>query len=201
VAAGDAHNGPAWGSRGTLVRHGEFVPFEEDGQLSEIDRGLIRALQVDGRRSYAQLARELDRLDREINRDGRVPFAHVAERLDISEAQVRKRYARLIESGVVRVMALTKPSSLGFATMARVAVEAAPGAKVNDLADRLTALTSIAYLAVCTGRFEILAEVVCRDPGGLLELLDREVRSLPGVARVEAMLCLDLYYRPVTPAP
>jgi len=145
----------------------------------------------------------LNALDRsivdELNRDGRVPFSHVAARLGISEAQVRKRYAQLTASGAVRVMALTKPSSIGFDTMAWIAVVPAPGARVREVAARLAALPSVAYLAVCTGRFDVLAEVVCRDPADLLDLLDRDIRSLDGVARVEALQCLELFYRPVSP--
>jgi len=83
--------------------------------------------------------------------------------------------------------------------MAWLCIAVSPGFGIGALADRLATLPSITYLVICVGRFDILAEVVCRDHTDLLDLIDREVRPLEGISRLEAMLCLDLYYRRVSP--
>jgi DNA-binding Lrp family transcriptional regulator len=128
-----------------------------------------------------------------------VPFSLVAERLEVSETQIRKRYSRMVDSGAVRVMALTDPRSLGFHTMAWLAIVGSRGVRLEALADELAKLPSITYLVLCTCRFDIFAEVVCHDIEDLLALLDRDIRPMPELTRVEAMLCLDLYYRRVVP--
>jgi DNA-binding Lrp family transcriptional regulator len=135
----------------------------------------------------------------DLNHDGRVPFSNIADRIGVSETLVRKRYAALTEAGGLRVMALTNPRSIGYKTLAWLCIGVGPGFKVGALADRLAALPSITYLAICVGRFDIFAEVVCRDHTDLLELVDNEVRSLKAIARLEVMLCLDLFYRRVSP--
>jgi DNA-binding Lrp family transcriptional regulator len=135
----------------------------------------------------------------DLNHDGRVPFSNIADRIGVSETLVRKRYAALTEAAGLRVMALTNPRSIGYKTLAWLCVAVGSGFKVAALADRLAALPSITYLAICVGRFDIFAEVVCRDQTDLLELVDDEVRSLQDIARLEVMLCLDLFYRRVSP--
>jgi Lrp/AsnC family transcriptional regulator for asnA, asnC and gidA len=145
----------------------------------------------------------LDEIDRrilgELNADGRAPFQQVAQRLSVSESQVRQRVTRMVSSGAVRIMAITNPSSLGFRTIAWLGICAAPGVRIEELARRISSLAAIAYLAVTAGRFDILAEAICVDQEDLLRLLDQEVRPLPGVARVEAFLHLNLYYKRVRP--
>ncbi|MGY1591189.1 Lrp/AsnC family transcriptional regulator [Geodermatophilus sp. SYSU D00708] len=134
-----------------------------------------------------------------LNADGRVAFATIGNELGMSESQVRKRVNRLVESGVVRITALADPRSLGFGVQAWVAIGVRPGHRVEELADALTRLPSIAYVVATAGRFDLFAEVVCRDAHELMRLVDLEVRSLSGVSHTELLICLDLYYRPVQP--
>jgi Lrp/AsnC family transcriptional regulator for asnA, asnC and gidA len=144
-----------------------------------------------------------DEIDRgilaELNADGRVALQQVARRLSISESQARQRVARMLDSGLVRILAITNPRSLGFRTLAWLGIVAAPGVRLEALADELASIGSIAYLAVCVSRFDIFAEAICVDHDDLLRVIDREVRSLDSVARVEAFLCLDLLYKRVPP--
>jgi DNA-binding Lrp family transcriptional regulator len=146
---------------------------------------------------------ELDPTDLEIiydlNNDGRIPFSNIADRIGVSETLIRKRYAAMISVAAIRVIALTNPRSIGYKTIAWLCISVSPGFRVAALADRLATLPSITYLVICVGRFDIFAEVVCQDHAGLLELMDQEVRPLQGIARLEAMLCLDLYYRRIAP--
>ena len=66
--------------------------------LDDVDKRLIEALQHDGRRPYTQLAQEVG----------------------LSEAAVRQRVRRLVESGVTQIVAVTNPMMLGFRRMAMV---------------------------------------------------------------------------------
>ncbi|MEA2228922.1 MAG: hypothetical protein QOF04_2552 [Solirubrobacteraceae bacterium] len=145
----------------------------------------------------------IDDLDRriivELNDDGRVSLGHVAKRLGVSESLVRQRTTRLLDSGTVRVMAITNPASLGFQLIAWLGIVAAPGVSLGELADHIADRGAIAYLAICGGRFDIFAEAICADHRELLDLLDREIRPIPGVARVEVSICVDLHYKRLQP--
>jgi Lrp/AsnC family transcriptional regulator for asnA, asnC and gidA len=146
---------------------------------------------------------ELNAIDLEIihdlNSDGRIPFSNIADRIGVSETLIRRRFAAMTAAPAVRVMALTNPRSIGYKTVAWLCISVLPGFRIGAIADRLAALPSITYLVICVGRFDIFAEVVCRDNAGLLELVDHEVRPLQGISRLEAMLSLDLLYRRVVP--
>lgn len=147
--------------------------------LGEVDRNIVFAL----------------------NADGRTPFARIGEQLGISESQVRKRVVRMTSSGAVRIVALTNPRSLGFDALAWLGLRVAAGSTTTQLADRLASLPSVTYLAVCAGRFDIMAEVLSTDLDDLARLVDEEVRTLPGLASVELMTGLDLRYRRVAAMP
>lgn len=138
---------------------------------------------------------------RELNGDGRAAFSRIAEVIGVSESQVRKRYARLTGSGLIRVMAITNPRSLGYEVTAWLAIGVAPGVAIGSVADRLSALPSVAYLSIVAGRHDLLAEVVCRDKAGLLALIDGEIRPWPEIERLETALCQHLCYRRVAALP
>jgi DNA-binding Lrp family transcriptional regulator len=155
----------------------------EDGvasapQLDEIDKGLIL----------------------ELNRDGRTPFKEISRTLRVSEALVRLRYKRLLEGRVLRVMALTNPFGLGFNTMAWVAIRVQPDADVREVGDALASLPAVVYLAICAGRFDLFAEVICPSQSHLLSLLVDGIRALPGVKAAEPWMYLDLHYKRLRPS-
>lgn len=147
--------------------------------------------------------RELDHTDKKIVRalseDGRAPFQQIADELGVSEAQVRMRVKQLTESHTVEVIALINPMGLEYRSMAWVALRAAPGHRVSDLADALARLPNTTYVAICAGRFDIFTEFICRSERELLEVIDNDVRRWPSVASVETSIYIDLHYKRLTP--
>jgi DNA-binding Lrp family transcriptional regulator len=147
---------------------------------------------------------EFDEVDvaivNQLSDNGRESFRAIADRLGISETQVRRRVARMQDDRALRIMAITNPMSLGFDVVAFVAIGVAPPANVTDVADALSKLTSVTYVAICAGRFDIFIEVVCTTTEDLLELMDSGIRPISGVAHVESFIYLDLQYRRVPPA-
>lgn len=146
-----------------------------------------------------------DRIDREIitrlNEDGRTPYQAIARDLDVSESQVRQRVRRMTASGALRVMALTIPRGVGFDTVALIGVQVTEGASIERVATDIARLPSVIYVAICAGRYQIFAEVVCTDGEDLLRVIDTELQPLAGVASLEPWTYLQLFYRSVRPAP
>jgi Lrp/AsnC family transcriptional regulator for asnA, asnC and gidA len=134
-----------------------------------------------------------------LNEDARAPFRQIAKRVGISESRVRQRVSHLTESGAVKVMAITNPFNLGFRRLAWLGVNVGPGASAGDVVERLSKVPSIAYLAVCAGRFDILAEAVCIDDRDLLRVLDRDIRPMDGVRQVESWVFLEAHYKRLRP--
>ena len=143
----------------------------------------------------------LDSVDYEIMRvlhdNGRAPFALVGEQVGLSESQVRKRVARMLDEQAMRITAIVNPRSLDFDTVVWVAIKTKRDRGVSEVADELTRLPSITYVAITAGRFDILAEAVCRTTEDVMRLVDHEIRTLDGIADTEVMFCLDLYYQAI----
>ncbi|MDX6722261.1 MAG: hypothetical protein QOD73_665 [Solirubrobacteraceae bacterium] len=132
--------------------------------------------------------------------DGRTPYSTIGTALEVSESQVRQRVNRMVEAGSLRIMALTNPRGVGFATTALIGIETSPGTSIEELAATLAKLPRIIYVAVGTGRYGVFAEVVCADRLELLQVLDREIRQIAGVATADPWIYLQLHYRNVSPA-
>ena len=137
-------------------------------QLDEVSKAIIEQLQQDGRRSYAAI--------------GKV--------VGLSEAAVRQRVQRLIDSGVMQIVAVTDPLELGFARQAMVGVRV--NGPLEPVADRIAELGEVDYVVVTAGAYDILVEVVCESDEHLLELISERLRTIEGVAATETFMYLRL---------
>ncbi len=136
---------------------------------------------------------QIDDTDRaiieELQRDGRAPYTRLGAAVGLSEAAVRQRVQRLLDSGVMQVVAVTNPLSHGKRRMAMIGVRTE--GPTDDIAKTLQSMRDIDYLVVSAGSFDLMAEVVVADDGDLLDLTNR-IRSVPGVRSTETFIYLDL---------
>jgi Lrp/AsnC family transcriptional regulator for asnA, asnC and gidA len=138
---------------------------------------------------------ELDDIDRQIiailQQDGRVPFAQIAGQLQVSAGMIRLRYNRLVEMGVLRVLAITNPLRMGYQTMALIGIKT-DGDKLLEVADKIAALDEVIYLIVVSGVYDIIAEIVCRDKEHLLQFLAERLYKIEGVRESESFMHLKI---------
>ena len=132
----------------------EYSPAQPRGEAHAGEQGVrVGALEFD----------EVDqRIIAELNHDGRTTFEDIGGRLAVSESQVRRRVKRMVDSGGLRIIAMTNPVSLGFSRLAWVAIRVAPGATVRDVARRLSEVPAIIYIVVCSGRFDLFVDLVAQ---------------------------------------
>jgi len=136
--------------------------------LDDVSKAIIEELQQDGRRSYAAI--------------GKV--------VGLSEAAVRQRVQRLVEGGVMQIVAVTDPLELGFARQAMVGIRVS--GPVQPAADAIAELDEVDYVVVTAGSFDVLAEVVAESDEGLLEIISDRIRAVPGVVSTETFVYLRL---------
>ena len=143
----------------------------------------------------AGLSNGLDEIDRQIiailQQDGRAPFAQIAGKLHVSAGMIRLRYNRLVEMGVLRVLAITNPLRIGYQTMALIGIKA-DGDKLLEVADKVAALDEVIYLIVVSGAYDIIAEIVCRDKDHLLQFLTERLYKIEGVRESESFMHLKI---------
>lgn len=126
----------------------------------------------------------------QLQEDGRRPYAAIGKAVGLSEAAVRQRVQRLVDSGVVQIVAVTDPVHVGFTRQAMIGIRSE--GDVEELAERIALLPEIDYVVVTGGAFDLLVEVVCEDDGHLLEVLNRKLRTLQGVRTTETFVYLKL---------
>jgi Lrp/AsnC family transcriptional regulator, regulator for asnA, asnC and gidA len=130
------------------------------------------------------------RIIEQLQRDGRMSYAGLAKIVGLSEAAVRQRVQRLLESGVMQIVAVTDPLTLGFARQVMVGLKVE--GDLRSVADALAKLSEVDYVVICAGAYDLLAELVCTNDDHLLELLNDKIRTIPGVTGTETFVYLRL---------
>lgn len=133
--------------------------------LDDLDKAIIKALQLDGRRPYAQIGRQL-----------KVP-----------EATVRQRAERLITRGVVQIVGVTDPLSMGFQQPALIGLKVEAG-RLDSIAEQIAALEEVTYVVITAGRFDMVCEVVCEDNDHLLRVLTEQFARIEGIRSTETLV-------------
>ena len=148
-----------------------------------------------GERTGTDRAVVIDDVDKaiieQLQEDGRLPYTKLATAVGLSEAAVRQRVQRLVESGVVQIVAVTDPLMLGFRREAMIGLKIE--GDLRGVADTIASIPEVSYVVVVSGSFDLLMEVVCEDDDHLLALLNDKVRSIPGVRSTETFTYLRLY--------
>ncbi|MFY1697824.1 Lrp/AsnC family transcriptional regulator [Solwaraspora sp. WMMA2101] len=125
----------------------------------------------------------------QLQEDGRRPYATIGKAVGLSEAAVRQRVQRLLDAGVMQIVAVTDPLQLGFPRQAMIGLRTS--GDLEAVADRLAELEEVDYVVITAGSFDLLTEVVCRNDDHLLEILQR-LRAVEGVVSTEAFVYLKL---------
>ena len=130
------------------------------------------------------------RLIEELQQDGRRSYAALAKTVGLSEAAVRQRVQRMVDSGLMQVVAVTDPLQVGFHRQAMIGLRV-EGDLVR-VADELAKVDEVDYVVITAGSFDILLELVCEDDDHLLRVLSDRIRVLPGVRDTETFVYLKL---------
>ena len=126
----------------------------------------------------------------QLQQDGRRPYAAIGKVVGLSEAAVRQRVQRLVETGVMQVVAVTDPLQLGFARQAMIGIRVR--GPLEPVADALAGLDEVDYVVITAGTFDLLAEAVCESDDALLHLVSDRIRSIDGVLSTETFMYLQL---------
>ena len=136
--------------------------------MDETNRAIVRLLQIDGRRAYADIAKEVG----------------------LSEAAVRQRVRRLLDTGVIQIVAVTDQIQMGYPRAAMVAISV--DGEIQACADLISQIQEVDYLVSTAGGIDFFAEVYASDDDHLLTILNR-IRSIPGVRNAQTYLYFGIH--------
>lgn len=148
--------------------------------LDDLDRQLLALLAADGRRSYADLARDTG----------------------LSTSTVHQRVRRLEQRGAVTgYAARLDPTTAGLPLSAFISIQPIDPAAPDDAPDRLRHLSAIEACHSVAGEESYILQVRVAGPAELEQLL-QEVRAAAGVStRTTVVLSTPWEGRPAPPRP
>lgn len=129
------------------------------------------------------------RIIEQLQSDGRQSYAAIGKAVGLSEAAVRQRVQRLQDAGVMQIVAVTDPLTLGFNRQAMIGLKC--DGDLSKVAEHLAGMDEIDYVVITAGSFDLLLEVVCEDDDHLLEILS-QIRGVPAVTSTETFVYLKL---------
>jgi Lrp/AsnC family transcriptional regulator for asnA, asnC and gidA len=144
-------------------------PVKRSLKINDTDRAIIRILQMDGRRPYAEIAAELG----------------------LAPSTVQQRANRLIEAGVIKIYGVTDPEVLGSTVTATVALKV-DGTRMREIAAEIARIAEVGYVVICTGAHDILLEVACQDNDHLLSLISDKLAKVKGVRDIQTFVYLRI---------
>lgn len=141
------------------------------GRLDWIDRRIIADLQVDGRKKYSIIGRELG----------------------VAESVVRYRVQRLQSERILQIVGIADPLRIGFDHFALVGLRVRPGMTEAVCAQLATMPETSYVVAVAGAASDAIAEVVCRDTRHFAELLNRRIQVIDGVVSTDVFFVTEVY--------
>ncbi len=124
--------------------------------------------------------------------DGRKSFKVIADELSITENTVRARVNKLSEEGILNIHGLVDPEKIPGHQVAII------GVKVNNMrlvekGKEFSSLKGVISVAVVTGRYDIIVQVLLNEEFSLLEFYTHEVTKVEDVADVETFIVYKGY--------
>ncbi len=138
----------------------------------------------------------IDNLDKKIlgilSQNARIPFKDVAAECGVSRAAIHQRVQRLIEEGVITGSGFdVNPKSLGYSTCTYVGIILEKGSMYKEVVERLQHIPEIVECHFTTGPYTMLAKLYARDNEQLMDLLNNQMQTIPGVVSTETLISLE----------
>ena len=150
------------------VKGGKGYMGGKANDLDDLDRGIILALQKDGKASSRDLARELK----------------------VSDGTVRFRISRLRKRGILRLAGSIDPFALDQGLMALVGMGLEKRTHQATMA-KIAALPGVVSVGNVTGRYDLLVEVFCESRQVLKKFLVEDLAKVGGITSTETFIYLD----------
>ena len=138
----------------------------------------------------------LDKLDFEIlsflQEDGRMSFTVIADKLKVSIGTIRTRFNKLIDDGTVSIIGRVDPDKVGFRCYAHIAVFVRPATLKEKVAQKISKLPEVSFLAMTSGDYDLEVDVMCRDNNHLVDFVN-DISKIEGVYQTKTTIYFKVY--------
>ncbi len=140
---------------------------------------------------------QLDDLDYQILEklihDGRKSFTDLADELNVSVGTVRNRYNAFIENNLLTIIGRVNPEKIGFHTYAQILIKVRPVDKIADVAANIAKLPEVSFLAMTTGQYDLEVNVMCRNNDHLVEFMTQHITKMDGIFESSTNIYFKVY--------
>ena len=139
---------------------------------------------------------KIDNLDRKIlsilSDNARLPFKDVAVECGVSRAAIHQRVQRLIDEGIVTGSSFNvNPKSLGYTTCTYIGITLERGSMYKNVVERLIHIPEVVECHFTTGPYTMLVKLYAKDNEQLMDLLNNQLQTIPGVVTTETLISLE----------
>lgn len=122
-----------------------------------------------------------------------LPNNKVAQELGVSEGTVRRRIKLMQDSGIMKIKALLDPDVLKNKQLAIIMANVAETRLLDEKAAELSALKDVLSVALVSGRYDLMIEVLVESNRGLVRFLTESLSAIEGIAATETFITLKSY--------
>ena len=139
---------------------------------------------------------KLDNLDLKIldiiSQDARIPLSEVAERCGVSRAVVHQRVGKLSDKKAILGSGYhVNPQMIGYSTCTYVGINLEKGSMYNDVVECLRKIPQVVECHFTTGNYTMLIKLYAQDNEQLMDLLNNQLQTIPGVVSTETLISLE----------
>jgi Lrp/AsnC family transcriptional regulator for asnA, asnC and gidA len=121
------------------------------------------------------------------------PNSVVAREMGLSEGAVRQRIKKLQDAGILKIKALRNPEILENQQLALLGVNVTESKLLDQKAQEIAALQGVISVAIVSGRYDLLVEILVASNKGLIQFLTKTLSAIKGISTTETFVMLKTY--------
>jgi len=147
---------------------------------------------------------QIDSLDKKIIKlitgNARIPYLEVARECNVSGAAIHQRIQKLTNLGVITGSKFTiEPKKIGYKTCAYMGIFLDKASLYNDVQEELKQIPVITHCHFTTGNYSVFIKIYARDNEHLKSILTDKIQLIPGIARTETFISLEVGFNRSVP--
>ena len=147
---------------------------------------------------------QIDSLDKKIiqliTKNARIPYLEVARECKVSGAAIHQRIQKLTNLGVITGSKFViEPKKIGYKTCAYMGIFLDKASLYNDVQEEPEKIPEITQCHFTTGNYSVFIKIYARDNEHLKSILTDKIQLIPGIARTETFISLEVGFNRSVP--
>lgn len=126
-------------------------------------------------------------------RAGTISSSAIAKELKVSEGMIRQRIKRMRSAGAISLRGFINPEILPDRQIVILGAKVAATRQLVKKAEEVAALPDVLSVAIVSGRFDIMIELLLDSHKGLVQFLSEQLSRVEGITSTESFVALKTY--------